>query len=109
EAFGRAVPDVRETFGKLQALSLSWGDAVPVVTGFIGATREGRTTTLGRNGSDFTAALLAAGLSAKELTTWTDVPGVMTADPALVADAYLVPHLSHEEAFELSHLGLRMF
>jgi len=109
DAFGRALPYAKETFAKLHALSVSWGDAVPVVTGFVGATRDGRTTTLGRNGSDFTAALLAAGLSAKELTTWTDVPGVMTADPTLVADAYLVPHLSHEEAFELSHLGLRMF
>ena len=109
DAFGHARPYVQETFERLHALSASWGDAVPVVTGFIGATRDGRTTTLGRNGSDFTAALLAAGLSAKELTTWTDVPGVMTADPTLVADAYLVPHLSHEEAFELAHLGLRMF
>lgn len=109
DAFGHALPDTEETFARLRALSVEWGDAVPVVTGFIGATKEGRTTTLGRNGSDFTAALLAAGLSASELTTWTDVPGVMTADPSLVADAYLVSHLSHEEAFELAHLGLRMF
>lgn len=109
DAFGHALPDTKEAFSRLDSLSASWGDAVPVVTGFIGATTDGRTTTLGRNGSDYTAALLAAGLKAAELTTWTDVPGVMTADPTLVADAYLVSHLSHEEAFELAHLGLRMF
>lgn len=109
DRFGNALPDTDASFRELRARSIEWGDAVPVVTGFIGATREGRTTTLGRNGSDYTAALLAAGLTASELTTWTDVPGVMTADPTLVSDAYLVAHLSHEEAFELAHLGLRMF
>lgn len=109
DAFGHALPDKDESFERLRKLEVEWGDAVPVVTGFIGATREGQTTTLGRNGSDYTAAMLAAGLRASQLTTFTDVPGVMTADPSLVADAYLVSHLSHEEAFELAHLGLRMF
>jgi aspartokinase/homoserine dehydrogenase 1 len=81
---------------------------IPVHTGFIGATVAGRTTTLGRNGSDYTAALLARGIGASEVTLFTDVPGVLTADPKLVGEAYPVPALSYREALELSALGLRM-
>ncbi len=82
---------------------------VTVHTGFLGATPAGATTTLGRNGSDYTAALLASALGAREVTIWTDVSGVMTADPAIVSEAYPVPHLSYREALELAGLGLRMF
>lgn len=81
---------------------------VAVHTGFIGQTTSGATTTLGRNGSDYTAAVLAAAIDAREVTLLTDVPGVLTADPALVPEAYPVPRLSYREALELSGLGLRM-
>lgn len=82
--------------------------ALRVHTGFLGRTVAGRTTTLGRNGSDYTAALLARARQAKELHVWTDVSGVMTADPSLVDEAYPVTRLSYREALELAGLGLRM-
>jgi aspartokinase/homoserine dehydrogenase 1 len=82
--------------------------ALRVHTGFLGRTVAGRTTTLGRNGSDYTAALLARARQAKELHVWTDVSGVMTADPCLVDEAYPVTRLSYREALELAGLGLRM-
>ncbi|HET9035335.1 MAG TPA: bifunctional aspartate kinase/homoserine dehydrogenase I, partial [Myxococcaceae bacterium] len=89
-----------------------WGDwerQVPVVTGFIGRAPDRSTTTLGRNGSDYAATTLAALLGASEVTIWTDVGGVMTADPDLVEEAYPVPRLTWHEAQELAHFGLRMF
>lgn len=79
-----------------------------VHTGFLGRTQSGRTTTLGRNGSDYTAALLARARGANELHIWTDVSGVMTADPELIDEAYPVARLSYREALELAGLGLRM-
>ena len=84
-------------------------ELVAIVTGFIGRSSTGRTTTLGRNGSDYTAALLAAALGADQLTVWTDVAGVCTADPRLVDEAYPVTHLTYREALELAHFGTTMF
>lgn len=81
---------------------------VPVVTGFIAATEEGHTTTLGRGGSDYTAAILAACTQAESLEIWTDVDGVLTADPRAVRHAYSIPELSYEEAMELSHFGAKV-
>ena len=107
--FGAARVASEETFDRVATLAKTWGDRVPVHTGFIGRTFDGRTTTLGRNGSDYTAAMLAAALSARDLTVWTDVSGVLTADPAIVPEAYAVPHLSHREALELANLGFPMF
>jgi aspartate kinase len=78
---------------------------VPVVTGFIGATREGVTTTLGRSGSDYTASILGAALGAAEIQIWKEVDGVCTADPSLIRDARVVPRLSYHEAAEISHFG----
>ncbi len=78
---------------------------VPVVTGFIGATRGGAVTTLGRGGSDYTATILAASLHADEIWIWTNVDGVMSADPALVPGARVIPELSYEEVGELSYFG----
>lgn len=109
EHFGAARVDADETFKRVQELSKGWGERVAIHTGFIGATADGRTTTLGRNGSDYTAAILAAALQAKDLTVWTDVSGVLTADPGLVAEAYPVRHLSQREALELANLGFAMF
>lgn len=79
--------------------------AIPVVTGFIGATKEGAITTLGRGGSDFTAAILGSCLDADEVWIWTDVDGVMTADPRVVPEAHTLPELSYAEAAELSYFG----
>ncbi len=78
---------------------------IPVVTGFIGSTISGKTTTLGRGGSDFTAAILAASLGADEIWIWTDVDGVMTADPALVSRARLIEDISYAEVFQLADSG----
>ena len=79
-----------------------------VVTGFLGSTPEGETTTLGRSGSDLTASLVGAALDAEQIEIWTDVPGVMTADPRRVEDALPIPRLSYEEMLELSHFGARV-
>lgn len=79
-----------------------------VVTGFIASTTQGETTTLGRGGSDFTASLLGAALSAEMVEIWTDIEGVMTADPRKVNRYFPIPHLSYEEAMELSHFGARV-
>jgi aspartate kinase len=78
---------------------------VPIITGFIGATRTGTVTTLGRGGSDYTATLLASSLHADEVWIWTAVDGVMSADPALVPGARVIPVLSYDEVAELSYFG----
>ncbi len=109
DTFGDAVIDWAATRTRLQALAPSWQDCVTVHTGFLGQTPDGRTTTLGRNGSDYTATLLGRGLDAREVVRCTDVPGVMTGDPAIIPDAYPVRHLSYLEALELSHYGARVF
>jgi bifunctional aspartokinase / homoserine dehydrogenase 1 len=105
----QAMVDVVETTRRLEMARQTWGHAVPVITGFLGRSASGRTTTLGRNGSDYTASLVAQGLGAKQVTVWTDVPGVFTADPALVSEAYPVTKLTWFEALELAHFGTRMF
>lgn len=81
---------------------------VPVVTGFIGATTEGILTTLGRGGSDYSATILGAALRADEVIIWTDVAGVLTADPRLVLDARTIPEISYREAAELAYFGAKV-
>ncbi len=81
---------------------------VAVVTGFIGANRSGITTTLGRGGSDYTAAILGAVLPANEVWIWTDVDGVMTTDPRLAPDARSIPELSYREVSELAYFGAKV-
>ena len=81
---------------------------IPVVTGFIAATAEGTPTTLGRGGSDYSAAILGVVLDANEVWIWTDVDGVMTADPHLVGDAHTVPELSYREVSELAYFGAKV-
>lgn len=83
-------------------------NSVPVVTGFIGATKTKETTTLGRGGSDFTAAILGAGLYADIIEIWTDVDGVMTADPRKVKQAFPIKEMSYKEALEMSHFGAKV-
>ena len=106
---GAATVDQKETAAKFATVSAKWAGSVPIVTGFIGRTKDGHTTTLGRNGSDYTATLVAGLLKASAVTVWTDVLGVMTADPALVREASPVDRLSYDEALELAYFGTRMF
>lgn len=82
--------------------------AIPIVTGFNGATTDGRPTTLGRGGSDFSASILAAALDATELWIWTDVDGIMTADPRLVPDAKILEEITYSEAAELAYAGAKV-
>jgi aspartate kinase len=81
---------------------------LPVMGGFVGATRDGVTTTLGRGGSDYSAAIIGACLGAGEIQIWTDVDGMLTADPRIVPDPYVVPHLSFAEASELAYFGAKV-
>jgi bifunctional aspartokinase / homoserine dehydrogenase 1 len=81
---------------------------VPVVTGFIGATQDGVLTTLGHGGSDYSATILGAALGAGEVIIWTDVDGVMTADPRLVPEARTIPEISYREATELAYFGAKV-
>jgi aspartate kinase len=81
---------------------------VPVVTGFIGAAADGALTTLGRGGSDYSATILGAALDAEEIIIWTDVEGVLTADPRLVSDARTIPEISYREAAELAYFGAKV-
>ncbi|GAC1671540.1 MAG: aspartate kinase [Candidatus Acidiferrum sp.] len=81
---------------------------VPVVTGFIGATAAGKLTTLGRGGSDYSATILGAAMDASEVIIWTDVDGVLTADPRLVAEARTIPVISYREAAELAFFGAKV-
>ena len=110
DEFGAAQPIWDET-AELLRLEISPAVAsgeVPVMGGFIGGNRAGETTTLGRGGSDYSAALVAAALQAAELQIWTDVTGVMTCDPRICADAGTVPILSYEEAAELAYFGAKV-
>lgn len=84
------------------------GGVVPVVTGFIAATETGATTTLGRGGSDYSAGILAAALPADEVWIWTDVDGVMSADPRIVTDASTIPSLTYREVAELAYYGAKV-
>src|ERR1051325_3920058 len=105
-----AAPLMTETFAKTRQslLSLIEQRTVPVVGGFIGATTDGTTTTLGRGGSDYTAAILGAALHSDEIQIWTDVTGVLTADPRLIPDAQTVERLSYSEAAELAYFGAKV-
>jgi aspartate kinase len=81
---------------------------LPVVGGYVGATKDGVATTLGRGGSDYSAAIIGAGLGAAEIQIWTDVDGMLTADPRLVDSPRVVPHLSFGEASELAYFGAKV-
>ena len=107
---GRADPDFPETSARARAqLSpLLAAGRIPVLGGFIGASAGGVTTTLGRGGSDYSAALLGAALDAEEIQIWTDVSGVLTADPRVVRNAHTIPTLSYAEASELAYFGAKV-
>ena len=108
--FGQAVPnpaEIRRRAARLIAPILD-GNEIPVTQGFIGSDEEGWTTTLGRGGSDYTASLLGAALDAARVEIWTDVDGILTADPRLVPDARRLPEASYHEAAELAAFGAKV-
>ncbi|HUE55918.1 MAG TPA: aspartate kinase [Candidatus Udaeobacter sp.] len=107
---GGAEPQMNLTREKSQARLRPFLEKgiVPIVTGFIGATAGGQLTTLGRGGSDYSATILGAALDADEVIIWTDVDGVLTADPRLVPGARTIPDISYREAAELAYFGAKV-
>lgn len=105
--FGNAKVDFELTNENIRS-HFRENEKLQVITGFIGTADTGETTTLGRSGSDYTAAIFAGALKAEELEIWTDVDGMMTADPRLVKKSFTVPEMSYEEAMELSHFGAKV-
>ena len=105
--FGSTTVDFGVTHQAISERRKEFKD-MTVLPGFIASDPKGETTTLGRGGSDYTAAIVAAALGAKVLEIWTDVDGFMTADPKIVPKAYTVDCMSYEEAMELSHFGARV-
>lgn len=106
--YGNAVVDFSVTNRQVQDYFSGSTQQVTVLPGFIASDLNGVTTTLGRGGSDYTAAILAAAVDAATLEIWTDVSGMMTADPRWVANAKIIPSISYQEAMELSHFGAKV-
>ncbi|MDR2283925.1 MAG: bifunctional aspartate kinase/homoserine dehydrogenase I [Sphingobacterium sp.] len=106
--FGNAHINEELTTQLIQALSYTHADKLLFVTGFIGSNDKGRVTTLGRGGSDYTAAIFGSVLGASIIEIWTDVNGMMTADPRIVKKAFSLPILSYTEAMELSYFGAKV-
>lgn len=107
DRFGQARVDYEITNSLIREF-FAQNEGVKVITGFIASTAKGETTTLGRSGSDYTAAIFAGALEATDLEIWTDVSGVLTSDPKLVYTAFTIPQLSYNEAMELSHFGAKV-
>lgn len=106
--FTNAEVDFPTTKKRIREYFDAHAEQLVVVPGFIAATADGITTTLGRGGSDYTAAIMASALDAAVLEIWTDVSGMMTADPRLTANARIIPRISYLEAMELSHFGAKV-
>jgi aspartokinase/homoserine dehydrogenase 1 len=106
--YGNAQVDFKTTNTLIQQYFHSAKPVISVLPGFIASDSTGVTTTLGRGGSDYTAAIIAAGVKAEVLEIWTDVSGMMTADPRWVPNAKIIPSISYQEAMELSHFGAKV-
>ena len=106
--YGHAAVDFPKTNRKIKEYIDSSSTSLFIFPGFVAADAKGITTTLGRGGSDYTAAILAAAADASILEIWTDVSGMMTADPRLVSNVRLIPRISYQEAMELSHFGAKV-
>lgn len=106
--FTRAAVDFKATNEKIKAAVAESNAQLLLVPGFVAANASGVTTTLGRGGSDYTAAILGAAVDAHEVEIWTDVSGMMTADPRLVSNAKPIAQISYQEAMELSHFGAKV-
>ncbi|MCX7984461.1 MAG: aspartate kinase, monofunctional class [Bacteroidetes bacterium] len=109
-SYQNAVPDMEETRHRVRTILLPLLEEgiVPVITGFIGATASGTVTTLGRGGSDYSAAIIGTCLDSTEVWIWTDVDGVMTTDPRIVKEARVIPVLSASEISELAYFGAKV-
>ena len=107
KSFGSAKVNLETTYQNIREYFTNHPE-VQITTGFIGSDKGGLTTTLGRGGSDFTAAILAAGLDAEAIEIWTDVDGVLTCDPRKVKSAFTIPELTYSEAMEMSHFGAKV-
>lgn len=105
--FSSAKVDLETTYHNIQEYFTNHPE-IQIVTGFIASSKGGLTTTLGRGGSDFTAAILGAGLGAEAIEIWTDVDGVLTSDPRKVKSAFTIPKLTYSEAMEMSHFGAKV-
>ncbi len=105
--FQNANVDYKQTYANI-AEQFTAEKGIYIQGGFISSTEEGVTTTLGRGGSDYTAAIVAAGLNADEIEIWTDVNGVMTSDPRKVPDTFSLEEMTYEEAMEMSHFGAKV-
>ena len=110
DTFGRAMPQMEESGARVRDLvyPLAQKGVVPVLGGFIASTRQGVSTTLGRGGSDWSAAIIGALLPAEEIQIWTDVDGIMTVDPRLVPGAKVLAEVTFEEAAELAYFGAKV-
>jgi aspartate kinase len=109
DRFTRAQPQLEQTYALLQENVLPFADtSVVVMGGFIGSTQNGQTTTLGRGGSDYTASIVGAGVGAEEIQIWTDVDGMLTADPRIVRDGHRVKSISFAEAAEMAYFGAKV-
>lgn len=106
-SYGKNVVDFEQTDALIRK-TLAETNGLVVVPGFIASNEKGETTTLGRGGSDYTAAIIAAAMQASVLEIWTDVDGFMTADPRVIKKAYPIAKLSYAEAMELSHFGAKV-
>ena len=105
--FGSAFVHYQKSYSNIRN---EWKDEsrTRIITGFIGATESGKTTTFGRSGSDYTASIFGAALNVKEIEIWTDVNGILSADPNVVFDAKTISHITYEEAMELAHAGAKV-
>ena len=103
--YGKANVNFPLSYKNIKNRLNNCGKKIPVICGFISSDTDGRTTTLGRNGSDYTASIIGAAIDADKVEIWTDVDGVLTADPRIVQNAFVIPELSIEEAMELSFFG----
>lgn len=108
DRFGRAEPDIKAIKTKLTRLVSAKGNKMFITQGFLGSTTDGKTTTLGRGGSDYSAALVAEALDANELFIYTDVPGVYTIDPHITKEAKVIEELSFAEMAEMANLGAKV-
>jgi aspartokinase/homoserine dehydrogenase 1 len=106
--FVNANVDFETTYAKIKDFVANVNSKLFIVQGFIGSDAAGHTTTLGRGGSDYTGAIFAAALEAEVLEIWTDVSGMMTADPRFVRNVREIPHITYREAMELSHFGAKV-
>ncbi|HKE27002.1 MAG TPA: aspartate kinase [Bryobacteraceae bacterium] len=107
--FGHAAPRLWETYAALRrTVAIRARDSVVVMGGFIGAAPDGAVTTLGRGGSDLTASVVGAGISAEEIQIWTDVDGMLSCDPRILRGGYVLRSLGYEEAEEMAQLGAKV-